>query len=115
MSKVLPILVSSLGFLAASGWVVHDANRYRLAFRNAKRANERMALALEDLHRLGGLVKRCSWCDRVSIADGSWVDLTLRVVSLDDLEISHGICPNCEQLVFPELETELGPGRSPLA
>jgi len=100
----LPILLSGLGFTGALALAIHDARRYRSAFKRAKRANERLALALEDLHRLGGLVKRCSWCDRVSVAGGRWIDLSLLVVKLDDLEISHGICPGCEQLVFPELD-----------
>jgi hypothetical protein len=34
------------------------------------------------------------------------MDLSLQVVEVDSLSFTHGICPDCQQLAFPELEDE---------
>ena len=52
-----------------------------------------IAHLLEEV-RLGRLTSRCAWCGRYR-AGQQWVHLSERPPFVDELALSHGICPDC--------------------
>jgi hypothetical protein len=56
-------------------------------------------------HRVGELVKVCAWCCRVELLSKTWVEIEHAIGDMGVLSetsvppISHGICPECFELV----------------
>ncbi len=57
-----------------------------------------------------GLMRVCSWCQKVVMPDGQWLPVEAAVVELHLLEaeqlptITHGICPPCRAVMMAKLE-----------
>lgn len=60
--------------------------------------------ALQEIKVLRGILPICSFCKRVRDDQGYWerVDIYLQKHSLAD--ISHGICPECTKIHYPEVK-----------
>lgn len=58
-----------------------------------------------------GHLRMCSWCKRVPLPDGTWAEVEEAVERLATfhgtapLEITHGICPRCEEALFGLVES----------
>ena len=75
----------------------------------ALRANlEARMKELEDAARhiktLQGILPICMYCRRVMPENGDWEELERYVQRHMDADFSHGICPECRQKYYPELE-----------
>jgi hypothetical protein len=63
-----------------------------------------------------GLIRMCSWCKRIPLATGEWVEVEEAMQVLDILDavplpaISHGMCPACFRSVSDALERDEGGG-----
>ncbi len=61
-----------------------------------------------------GMVRMCSWCKRLPVPSGEWLEVEDAVKVLDLLDaaplpaITHGICPQC----YEGLLAALGPGEA---
>ncbi len=66
--------------------------------------------SIEPPMRMSGLLRICSWCNRVAVSDGEWVEIEVAMPRLGAFEnypipnISHGICPSCLAMVEKELD-----------
>lgn len=53
--------------------------------------------AEREVERLRDLLPMCAWCRRLRDDDDTWVTVEQYVTSRGTTELSHGICPRCEQ------------------
>ena len=65
------------------------------------RKNAELALALEQVKTLTGLLPVCGWCRKVRSDDGYWDQLESFVSARTDATFTHDICPDCRHEHFP--------------
>lgn len=58
--------------------------------------------SLARVRRLHGLLPVCAWCRRVRSDGDYWQSVEEYVAELNDLKVSHGICPTCLARECPE-------------
>lgn len=52
---------------------------------------------------LGGLVPICASCKSIRQTDGTWVSVERYVEEHSEADFTHGVCPECRNLLYPEL------------
>jgi hypothetical protein len=73
--------------------------------RGEERRDEFQPLLAADTPRGDGTLTMCGWCDRF-LVDGEWVEVEdavarLRLFELPRMpEISHGVCPDCTEMLI---------------
>jgi phosphoserine phosphatase RsbU/P len=58
--------------------------------------------ALSEIKTLHGFLPICSYCKSVRTDNNYWQKLETYLKEQTDVQISHGICPNCIQSHFPD-------------
>ncbi len=66
--------------------------------------NTELQGALGAVKTLGGLLPICSHCKKVRNDEGYWTEVEDYIKTHSEAECSHGICPNCIELYYPENE-----------
>ncbi len=59
--------------------------------------------ALSEVKTLSGLLPICSSCKKIRNDEGYWEQIEKYVGERSKAEFSHGICPECEKKLYPEL------------
>ncbi len=49
------------------------------------------------------ILPKCSYCDNVRLADETWVSIEEYLIKKQSTAVSHGICPDCAKIHFPDL------------
>ena len=57
---------------------------------------------LERLNALSGVLAICASCKKIQNEDGSWAQIELYIRERAPVEFSHGMCPECARLWFPD-------------
>ncbi len=74
---------------------------------------KKLTAALTKVNKLEGLIPVCSSCRRVRIEPeqkdqkSSWVSMENYISQETTAQISHGICPECAKIMYPEITEEL--------
>ena len=86
----------------------------RLAHAEAEVRGQRDALqeALDKVRTLSGLLPICASCKRIRDDKDTWVRVEEYVTAHSSARFTHGVCPDCCQKLFAELEVEDGPSGS---
>jgi len=58
--------------------------------------------ALAGVNTLAGVLPICASCKKIQSEDGNWQQIEVYIRDRAQVEFSHGICPECSQLWFPE-------------
>jgi hypothetical protein len=66
--------------------------------------------ALSRLRMLEGILPICSYCKKIRDEDGNWHSLDSYVSKTTEVQLSHGICPDCYPAVVAEMESTEPPG-----
>jgi len=66
-----------------------------------KYVNE-LEAALESIRTLRGLLPICASCKKIRDDDGYWHQVENYICDHSDAEFSHGICPDCMKVLYPE-------------
>jgi CheY-like chemotaxis protein len=67
--------------------------------------------ALEQVKQLSGLLPICAHCKKVRDDQGFWQQVERYISNHSEATFSHGLCPECIPLYFPEFkDLEQGPG-----
>jgi len=53
--------------------------------------------AEEDLARVRRLLPVCAWCDSIRTDEGTWESMEAYLERVEDADVSHGVCPECER------------------
>ena len=69
-----------------------------------KMLNRRL-LALEKtlVNATGGVVPICATCKRIINEKGAWLTIEQYIMDYTELKLSHGICPECAEKIYPGL------------
>jgi len=71
--------------------------------REIRAKNEVLQQRLDEIKVLRGLVPICVSCKKVRDDRGYWSAIETYLASFSDAEFSHGLCPNCVERLYPEL------------
>jgi len=52
---------------------------------------------------LGGFLPICANCKKIRNNDDTWVPIEEYIGEHSEAEFSHGICPECAKMLYPEL------------
>lgn len=70
--------------------------------RNLETVNQELAQALIDIKKLGGMVPICASCKKIRNDQGYWQQIESYLRQHSEVEFSHGICPDCAKVLYPE-------------
>ena len=59
--------------------------------------------ALKKVKQLSGLLPICSHCANIRKEDGDWQELDSYIMENTSAQFSHGICPNCLKVHYPDI------------
>ncbi len=59
--------------------------------------------ALGEVKKLGGLLPICASCKKIRDDQGYWTQLEHYIQKHSEAEFSHGVCPECAKMLYPEL------------
>ncbi len=72
---------------------------------------DKVIAELEDAHAqintLTGLLPTCASCKKIRDAEGNWVQMESYIQEHSDARFSHGICPVCAKILYPEVFDKL--------
>ena len=65
---------------------------------------EALQKALSEVKTLRGFLPICSYCKKIRDDKGYWSQIESYIHKHTDTEFSHGICPECAQKYFPDMD-----------
>jgi YesN/AraC family two-component response regulator len=71
-----------------------------------RRLNEELQNALTQIRTLRELLPICSACKKIRDDSGYWEELESYMMRYSGTQFSHGICPDCMERLYPDLENE---------
>lgn len=73
----------------------------------AERTQRELAAALQkansEIKILTGFLPICSYCKRIRDEQGNWNQMERYISSHSEATFTHGLCPDCEALHYPEV------------
>jgi hypothetical protein len=63
--------------------------------------------AMAQVKILSGLLPICSSCKKIRDDKGYWNQIEIYLKRYSDIEFSHGVCPDCLKLLYPEIADEV--------
>jgi hypothetical protein len=64
--------------------------------------NRRLKKALKEIKQLSGLLPICANCKKIKDDAGKWNQMEDYISNHSEAEFSHGLCPECLKLLYPE-------------
>lgn len=71
---------------------------------------EALQTALKEVRSLRGILPTCAYCKNIRDEDGNWHQLEEYIQSHSEAKFSHGICPECREVHFPQVRDAGRPG-----
>lgn len=71
---------------------------------NQQRLESELVLAQAKMRVLSGFIPICASCKKIRNDEGFWTQLETYLRDHSEAQFSHGICPDCETRLYPELE-----------
>jgi len=68
-----------------------------------KSQNAELMNALADVKKLSGFIPICSSCKKIRDDKGFWNQLEKYILDHSEAKFSHGICPECAEKLYPEI------------
>ncbi len=65
--------------------------------------NEELQKALNEIKTLSGMLPICSHCKKIRDDSGYWNQIEMYIQAHSEAEFSHGICPACVEIYYPEI------------
>jgi PAS domain S-box-containing protein len=109
----IPILVTCSPLLDDTGNVAGTVHVARDVSRQKLEAMEKEDLILElkksllEVQKLKGIVPICTSCKRIRDDKGYWHQIERFISENSQLDFSHGICPDCARILYPDLDLKL--------
>lgn len=75
-----------------------------LVYRHLIEARSReLEKALSEVKTLSGLLPICASCKKIRDSEGQWIQVEVYVRQRSEAEFTHGICPDCVEIYYPEI------------
>ncbi|MCP4713975.1 MAG: response regulator [Deltaproteobacteria bacterium] len=71
-----------------------------------KLVENQLRKALAEIKQLSGMLPICSSCKKIRDDKGYWNQMETYIRDHSEVDFSHGICPECEKKLYPELQEE---------
>ena len=68
---------------------------------------EELQDALEKVNLLSGFLPICASCKKIRDDKGYWNQIESYIRDHSEVEFSHGICPECAQELYPQLQKNM--------
>lgn len=81
--------------------------RLKKAQDNEKKLIAELTASLEEIQTLSGMLPICANCKKIRDDQGYWQQLDEYMSEHSNVRFSHGICPECTRLLYPELAERL--------
>ena len=88
--------------------VIIDVTERKLAEQERESLIRELKTALENVKTLGGLVPICASCKKIRDDKGYWNQLEKYLGDHTDAKLTHGLCPDCTKIYFPEAAAKAG-------
>jgi two-component system cell cycle response regulator len=75
--------------------------------RELEKANNELRKANETIKKLGGMIPICARCKKIRDDGGFWHQIEEYLREHADLEFTHGYCPECVKVLYPEFYDRL--------
>jgi DNA-binding response OmpR family regulator len=101
----LTCMTTSSDILAGfeAGAVDYVAKPFRIPELLARvRVHVELRRARQELRTLHGILPTCAHCKRIRDEQGAWHNLESYVTKHSEAQFSHGICPGCLSVYFPD-------------
>lgn len=72
-----------------------------------RRVNRMLAVALDNVRTLEGLVPMCAHCKAVRDDDNTWMRVDGYVIKHWAARVSHGICPDCAAKLYSDIDLSM--------
>jgi PAS domain-containing protein len=82
--------------------ISRDITERKRAEQEREELVKELQTALENVQTLGGLVPICAHCKKIRDDKGYWNQLEKYLIDPTDAKLTHGLCPDCTKLYFPE-------------
>lgn len=63
--------------------------------------------ALNKIKTLRGIIPICASCKKIRDDKGYWNQIEIYIKNHSEADFSHGICPECAEILYPELRQQL--------
>jgi PAS domain S-box-containing protein len=81
-----------------------DVTERTRAERHREEMIAELRLALEKVRKLSGLLPICANCKKIRDDKGYWNQIESYIHAHSEAEFSHGICPDCLEKLYPDLD-----------
>lgn len=110
-TSAVPLFDKNGAFLGYRG-IDRDITRRKRAEVALAEERERLRKALDEVKTLRGILPICASCKKIRDDKGYWNQLEAYILDHSHAEFTHGICPDCYQKLYRDLQTE--PGAPPV-
>ncbi len=100
VSGLFGLLTTFLGTLVLRAWNRERAQRM-----------QQLSEALNEVKALRGLLPICSGCKKIRDDHGYWNQMEAYIQDRSEAQFTHGMCPDCAKVYFPELSKKPKPPR----
>jgi PAS domain S-box-containing protein len=104
----IPVELSLSSIMIEREWFAVGIMRDNTARKHAEKQRDRLILdlqkALSEVKTLRGFLPICSHCKKIRDDKGYWNQIESYIHKHTDTEFSHGICPECAEKYFPEMD-----------
>jgi len=83
--------------------LVEDITERKQAEQEKEQVISQLQQALAKVKMLSGLIPICAACKKIRDDKGYWQQLEGYIRDHSEAEFSHGICPECQRKLYPEL------------
>ncbi|MCX6142289.1 MAG: hypothetical protein NTZ35_03625, partial [Ignavibacteriales bacterium] len=87
---------------------VQDITERKRAEQERETIISELKTALENVRTLGGLLPICASCKKIRDDKGYWNQLEKYLGDHTDAKLTHGLCPDCAKVYFPEVAANAG-------
>lgn len=88
---------------SANEQLVEEVHRREQVQNQQSQTLAELKQAMKDIKTLSGLIPICSSCKKVRDDDGFWNQIESYITDHSDAMFSHGICPDCKEVLYPGL------------
>ena len=85
--------------------ICRDITKHKHSEAEKERLISDLQKALAEVRALSGMLPICASCKRIRDDEGYWQQIELYISAHSEAVFSHGVCPECAQRLYPELET----------
>lgn len=108
---LFPIEISSVVFQGPHGesrtcLIIRDITERKATETEREQLIKELQEALANVKTLSGLLPICASCRKIRDQKGEWHNLEVYIRQHTECDFSHGICPDCRQMLYPEYRSK---------